>query len=57
MCGWLRDKYGVSWQIIPNALMEMLQDKDAGKAARVTQAMLQMQKIDIARLKQAYDQE
>ena len=56
-CGWLRDKYGLSWQIIPSALGKMLQDKDAQKANRVMQAMLQMDKIDIRHLKQAYDRE
>ena len=55
-CGWLKDKYGLSWQVIPTALGEMLQDKDPGKSQRVMQAMLQMDKIDIARLKQAYDE-
>jgi predicted 3-demethylubiquinone-9 3-methyltransferase (glyoxalase superfamily) len=55
-CGWLQDKYGLSWQIIPTALGKMLQDKDRAKADRVMQAMLQMDKIDIKRLKQAYDQ-
>ena len=55
-CGWLKDKYGLSWQIIPSALGEMLGDKDPVKASRVMQAMLQMNKIDIAGLKQAYDQ-
>jgi predicted 3-demethylubiquinone-9 3-methyltransferase (glyoxalase superfamily) len=54
-CGWLKDKYGLSWQIIPSALGKMLHDKDAVKAKRVMQAMLQMDKIDIAGLKQAYD--
>jgi len=54
-CGWLKDKYGLSWQVIPSALGEMLQDKDAEKAKRVMKAMLQMDKIDINRLKQAYD--
>ncbi len=54
-CGWLQDKYGLSWQIIPTALGKMLQDKDRAKADRVMQAMLQMDKIDIKRLKQAYD--
>ena len=54
-CGWLTDKYGLSWQIIPTALGEMLQDKDAQKSQRVMKAMLQMKKIDIARLKQAYE--
>ncbi len=54
-CGWLKDKYGLSWQIIPSVLGKMLQAKDAEKAKRVMQAMLQMGKIDIARLQQAYD--
>ncbi len=54
-CGWLKDKYGLSWQVIPTALGEMLHDKDPKKSQRVMQAMLQMDKIDIARLKQAYD--
>lgn len=56
MCGWLRDKYGVSWQIIPSVLGELLQDPDPVKAGRVMQAMLQMDKIDIAALRQAYEQ-
>jgi predicted 3-demethylubiquinone-9 3-methyltransferase (glyoxalase superfamily) len=56
-CGWLQDKYGLSWQIIPSTLSTMLRDKDPAKGNRVMQAMLQMDKIDIARLKQAYDQE
>lgn len=55
-CGWLKDQYGVSWQIVPRALVEMLQDKDASKALRVTQAMLQMKKLDIGKLRQAYEQ-
>ena len=55
-CGWLKDKYGVSWQIVPTVLGEMLQDKDAVKAQRVMQAMLQMDKLDIAALRQAYEQ-
>jgi len=55
-CGWLRDKYGLSWQIIPTALGEMLGDKDPAKANRVMKAMLQMDKIDVKGLKQAYDQ-
>jgi len=54
-CGWLKDKYGVSWQIVPSALGEMLGDKDAEKSARVMQAMLKMQKLDIAGLKHAYE--
>jgi predicted 3-demethylubiquinone-9 3-methyltransferase (glyoxalase superfamily) len=56
-CGWLKDKYGVSWQIIPSALGELLGDKDAGKAKRVMNAMLQMDKIDIKGLRQAYEQQ
>ena len=54
-CGWLKDKYGLSWQIVPSALGELLGDKDAEKANRVLQAMLQMKKIDIKMLKQAYE--
>jgi predicted 3-demethylubiquinone-9 3-methyltransferase (glyoxalase superfamily) len=54
-CGWLKDKFGLSWQIIPNALGEMLSDKDRAKAQRVMQAMLQMGKMDVKRLKEAYD--
>jgi predicted 3-demethylubiquinone-9 3-methyltransferase (glyoxalase superfamily) len=52
-CGWLRDKYGVTWQIVPTVLGKLLSDPDAAKAQRVMQAMLQMTKIDIGRLKQA----
>jgi len=55
-CGWLKDKYGVSWQVVPVVLTEMLQAKDADKSKRVMHAMLQMDKIDIKRLKQAYQQ-
>jgi predicted 3-demethylubiquinone-9 3-methyltransferase (glyoxalase superfamily) len=55
-CGWLTDKYGVSWQIVPAILVEMMQDKDARKTERVMKAMLQMNKIDIKGLKQAYEQ-
>ena len=54
-CGWLKDKFGVSWQIIPDALGEMLADKNPQRAQRVMQAMLQMSKIEIAALKRAYD--
>lgn len=54
-CGWLEDKYGLSWQIIPSILGEMLQDKDAEKAKSVMEAMLQMDKMDIQALKQAYE--
>jgi predicted 3-demethylubiquinone-9 3-methyltransferase (glyoxalase superfamily) len=53
-CGWLKDKFGLSWQIIPSVLGEMLQDRDAKKARRVMEAMLQMDKIDVRRLQQAY---
>ena len=53
-CGWLKDKYGLSWQIIPTALGEMMQDKDPEKSKRVMMAMLQMSKIDKEALKQAY---
>ena len=56
MCGWLRDRYGVSWQIIPSLLGTLMGDKDPAKAGRVMQAMLQMQKIDSAGLQAAYDQ-
>jgi predicted 3-demethylubiquinone-9 3-methyltransferase (glyoxalase superfamily) len=55
-CGWLKDKYGLSWQVVPTVLVEMLQDKDAEKSKRVMQAMLQMDKLDINTLKQAYQQ-
>jgi predicted 3-demethylubiquinone-9 3-methyltransferase (glyoxalase superfamily) len=54
-CGWLKDKYGLSWQIIPTALGEMLNDPDPVKAQRAMQAMLQMNKIDIQKLKDARD--
>jgi predicted 3-demethylubiquinone-9 3-methyltransferase (glyoxalase superfamily) len=56
-CGWLKDKYGVSWQVVPRILDEMIRDPDPVKAERVMKAMLQMQKIDIAGLQQAYDQQ
>ncbi len=55
-CGWLKDQYGVSWQIVPTVLGEMLADKDAEKSERVMKALLQMKKLDIATLKQAYEQ-
>jgi len=54
-CGWLKDKYGVSWQIVPTVLGKMLRDKDAKKSRRVMKALLQMKKLDIKRLKQAYE--
>ncbi len=53
-CGWLKDKFGVSWQITPAVLIDMLNDKDAKKAERVMKAMMQMQKIDIKTLKEAH---
>ena len=55
-CGWLKDKYGLSWQIVPTILGEMLNDPDPKKAERVMKAMLEMKKIDIKGLKQAYEQ-
>lgn len=54
-CGWLQDKYGLSWQIIPTALMRLMSDPDPKKSARVMQAMLQMDKIDIRKLQEAHD--
>jgi len=54
-CGWLKDKFGLSWQIVPAILEEMLKDKDMKKIARVTEAFLQMKKFDIAMLKRAYE--
>ena len=53
-CGWLRDKFGLSWQITPTVLIEMLHDKEPKKSGRVMNAMMQMQKIDISKLKAAY---
>ena len=55
-CGWLTDKYGVSWQIVPIILGILMADKDPEKAGRVMRSMLQMSKLDIAKLKLAYDQ-
>jgi predicted 3-demethylubiquinone-9 3-methyltransferase (glyoxalase superfamily) len=55
-CGWLQDKFGVSWQIIPTTLMKLLNDKDTAKSARVMKAMLGMVKIDIEGLRRAYEQ-
>jgi predicted 3-demethylubiquinone-9 3-methyltransferase (glyoxalase superfamily) len=52
-CGWLKDKYGLSWQVVPTILGELLQDEDPVKAQRAMQAMLQMKKLDIGKLKQA----
>ena len=56
MCGWLKDKYGLSWQIIPNALMKLMSDKDQTKSQRVVQAMLKMKKINVKALENAYNQ-
>jgi predicted 3-demethylubiquinone-9 3-methyltransferase (glyoxalase superfamily) len=55
-CGWLKDRYGLSWQVIPTALMELLRDPDASRAQRVMAAMLEMRKIDVAALHAAADQ-
>jgi predicted 3-demethylubiquinone-9 3-methyltransferase (glyoxalase superfamily) len=54
-CGWLKDKFGLSWQIIPSALIELMSDPDPEKSQRVMEAMLQMTKIEIAKLRQAYE--
>ncbi len=56
MCGWLKDKFGLSWQIIPTTLQKLLDDPDPAKSQRVMEAMLEMRKIDISTLKQAYEQ-
>jgi predicted 3-demethylubiquinone-9 3-methyltransferase (glyoxalase superfamily) len=53
-CGWLKDKFGLSWQVVPTILIQLLQDKDAEKSGRVMRAMLQMKKININELKRAY---
>ncbi len=55
VCGWLKDKYGLSWQIVPAVLGEMLRDKDSGKSERVISAMIKMKKLDIETLKKAYE--
>ena len=55
-CGWLKDKYGVSWQIVPVVLTKMLQDKDSKKSQRVMKALLQMRKLDIKTLTEAYEE-
>jgi predicted 3-demethylubiquinone-9 3-methyltransferase (glyoxalase superfamily) len=55
-CGWLKDRYGLSWQIVPSRFMEMMRDKDPKRTQRVMQAMMTMKKFDIARLEQAYAQ-
>lgn len=56
-CGWLKDRYGLSWQIVPTALGEMMQAKDPKKSERVMEALLQMKRLDIAGLKRAYEQQ
>jgi len=56
-CGWLKDKYGLSWQIVPTILGKLMQDKDPKKSQRVMSAVMQMDKLDIARLKHAYEHE
>jgi predicted 3-demethylubiquinone-9 3-methyltransferase (glyoxalase superfamily) len=53
-CGWLKDQFGLSWQVVPTILSKLMQDKDTAKAKRVTQAMMQMNKLDIATLQQAH---
>jgi len=55
MCGWLKDKFGLSWQVVPDALFELLADKDPQKSKRVMNAMLQMKKIDIPKLREAHE--
>ncbi len=57
VCGWLKDKFGVSWQVVPIAMIKMLQDKDSKKTERVMKAMLQMHKLDIDALTKAYQEE
>lgn len=54
-CGWLKDKYGLSWQVVPTVLKDMLMDKDTAKASRVMNALLKMVKLDVALLKRAYE--
>jgi predicted 3-demethylubiquinone-9 3-methyltransferase (glyoxalase superfamily) len=54
VCGWLKDKFGVSWQVVPNVLVKMLQDKDPKKTEKVMRVMLQMQKLDINALTKSY---
>ncbi|HEV3104859.1 MAG TPA: VOC family protein, partial [Trinickia sp.] len=54
-CGWLRDRFGITWQVVPTVLGDMLQDKDAARSARVMRAMMQMRKLDIATLQRAYE--
>jgi predicted 3-demethylubiquinone-9 3-methyltransferase (glyoxalase superfamily) len=56
-CGWLKDRFGISWQIVPTVLGELLSDKDPARSERVMHAMLKMVKLDIKKLKQAYNQQ
>jgi len=56
-CGWLKDRYGLSWQVVPTAVIEMLKDKDTAKSQRVMQAVMQMKRIDMSKAKQAYEQQ
>ncbi len=55
VCGWLKDRFGLSWQVVPRQLNEMLESSDERAAARATEAMLKMEKIDVAKLREAYD--
>lgn len=55
-CGWLTDKFGVTWQVVPTILPQLLHDQNSGKTKRVMQALLQMDKLDVSRLKQAFEQ-
>lgn len=55
-CGWLRDKYGLRWQIVPEVLMKLMKDPDTARSKRVMEAMVQMVKFDVAKLQEAYDQ-
>lgn len=57
VCGWLKDKYGVSWQVVPRKMMDMLADEESDKSKRAMAAMMQMKKLDIAKLEQAYNGE
>jgi predicted 3-demethylubiquinone-9 3-methyltransferase (glyoxalase superfamily) len=57
MCGWLKDRYGLSWQVVPHGLAELLSDPDPGRAQRATAAMLQMRKLDLAEMRRAADTE
>ncbi len=55
MCGWLKDKFGVSWQVVPTEILSLLKDPDPDRAQRATQAMLQMRRIDLAEIRRAAD--